>query len=397
MNDQSGHRGMKRSLTGFRPALFLSALPCFALAAAVVAALYSDLNDRSSRAAQLLLNPKGNALLGRKLAEQELYSSPYSPRMLSALGLAADRVGNSVHAAKLMTLAGQLSWRDATTDVWLFQQALRASDFKTATLRADALLRSSPATSGVIFPVLVQVASDPRGTQAIVERLRDKPDWRLEFLDTLNKKASTGTAFSILSSLQNTNAPPLRSEVSGYVNQLVNTKQYDNAYLASVLFLPKDSLKEFGSLFNGDFNNVAGIPPFDWTILQNTDAAVAMEPSPSRPADRALHVLYTGSFGHAVISQLLMLPPGRYNFNVEGSSMAPDTSGALQWSVSCVGASSIMKLPVKLQDGWKLYTAAFQVPDNCPAQSLELESISTDRAAATEVWYDKLTIDKSGS
>jgi hypothetical protein len=246
-----------------------------------------------------------------------------------------------------------------------------------------------------LLPSLMNIIRSPEGAQAVASRLAFQPGWRGWFIENINAYAPPESVFGVLSRLQTTSSPPSLAEASGYVQKLVALKRYDEALLGAFLFLPKERLSAFNSLFNGNFDDIHGILPFDWAISNTTGSSLTMEPAALR-AGRALHVFSDGSTRAVLISQYLSLPAGSYRFAADAFSEVPASGDHLRWIIRCLNSTApALTAAPPAEATWRTYSFDFTVPAvDCPAQILQLEVSPAERRTSVEMWYDKLTIQR---
>jgi hypothetical protein len=123
-------------------------------------------------------------------------------------------------------------------------------------------------------------------------------------------------------------------------------------------------------LFDAGFADEKSPPPFNWAL---TSSAVGL--AERQPGGR-LHVIFYGQEDGVLASQLLLLPPGRYRLAMQLSGDAARAKSLL-WSVTCANSNATLAhVPLDsaaAATGWPI-----MVPDNCPAQRLELLGTAPD-------------------
>jgi hypothetical protein len=107
-----------------------------------------------------------------------------------------------------------------------------------------------------------------------------------------------------------------------------------------------------------------------------------------------LHVLFYGNQDGALASELLLLRPGTYRLQmrIQGAPQHPEL---LRWSVSCdKSAEPLASVGVGegAVRGW-----TFQIPNNCPAQWIELSGRSGDVAQQSDVTIGGLSLRRMDS
>jgi hypothetical protein len=363
------------------------------LAVIVVQQAISAVADEPRQAVLMLSNPKGDSAKGAIMARRLLRDDPLRASLLSALGLAADRRGDQNAASGLMNSSGALSWRDVSANAWLFQHQFESGDFVRSMLRADALIRTRPETADKLYPILATAAANRGVGAALATRLAEDPFWRAGFIQNLSIRAEPAVTFSILSQLQSSGAPVTVDESSDYVRRLIDLKRYDEALLGVMLLLPNDRRSSYQYLYNGDFNKIQGIMPFDWAINPVAGVSITMETSPQRNMEAALHIYSDGDSTGKLMQQVIVLTPGAYHLGALRMSPTPATSQRLQWSVRCLDGPVLLKTTDAATEQWKRFSDGFVVPETgCGGQSLELLPTPADRRAAVEVWYDKIAV-----
>jgi hypothetical protein len=393
MNAPFDHGRFGRDTRRSRVAVTLGALLSLALAVAVIGSTTERLQGRRLTVMESLTRSNGSLSVAETSAKKLLVENGPDAGLLSALGAAADHQGRKDDAARLMTLAGTLSWRDVVADAWLLQHDFITSNASGAIDRADALLRVQPEIGPTMYPILVSASANPAVDQAIVKRLAFNPNWRPAFLGALTAKAEPAMSYGLLELLQSTRSPVTPTEAAGYVQRLVDLKQYNQALLGMILFLPQKDQSAYGNLFNGAFDDVRGIAPFDWMIHAVSGASVAIEPRTDQPTNRALHVFFDGNATNPLLYQILVLSPGTYRLTGKVSSTTPETSDRLQWSLNCHGGEGLAKQGFKSTSSWTPFNMTFTVPkDNCGGQVLQLAPAPADRGTTAEIWYDDLAI-----
>jgi hypothetical protein len=152
---------------------------------------------------------------------------------------------------------------------------------------------------------------------------------------------------------------------------------------------------------NGDFADAAAPEPFQWRLSPKAGIVVEIVADDLRPSNHALRVDYDGYATGSIAEQLTSLPAGSYRFSSEVRAEAGAPAARLVWSLSCAtGGGPFASLPAGVPgaapDAWTNLSGGFEVPANCPAQWLRLETRAGDRRSPTAVWFDRITISPAG-
>jgi hypothetical protein len=347
------------------------------------------------------LDAKGAAQI-RRWAEAVLRNDPLNSEALRVLGQLSDGTADENQTRRLMQAAIRRSLRESIAVYYMMQDSYFRRDYEAALRYADVLLRTRPQVVAQVMPLLGEIAESRDGSSKLKQLLATNPPWRGQFFASLPSvitDARTPLEF-LLSVRDSRSAPPTASELSPYVDFLVNHAFYDLAYYTWLQFLPDEQLSKAGHLFNGSFEIEPSGAPFDWRFSQDTGATIKVA---SRPDDVGKHALFMqfgpGRAEFQGVRQLLMLPPGSYSLRGQYKLDLASPRG-LQWRITCIGGQTEALVDSVLYNGrvpeWTDFDLNFSVPaQNCPAQNLEL--VSAARSASEEfltgtAWYDDLLI-----
>jgi len=364
------------------------------LAAGVVRTMQNPPGE-AGRTAQRLAADPAKTDQARSAALAALKRSPIDPFALSALGFAAEASGDTGKANRLLRLAGKVSRRDPKVEAWLMQSCARVGDFTCLYEHADSLLRRSPSTADALFPYLASSSmASTAAANALAKRLATKPLWRASFIDYMAIKfAEPGAMFPILEALATGEGRRTDREVSLYLERLMNNQRYEQALVSWLLFMPADRLQDLAGLYDGQFRGLDGPTPFNWSTYGGLGAQVQMAASPDRPHDPALHVEYDGFNNVRLISQAVILAPGEYKFAGEILARDPAAADFFRWTMTCMGDNRVlMQTRIKGGPARQSFEVPVEIPQDCPAQMVELKPTPGERTTDVDVWFDNLTI-----
>ena len=357
---------------------------------------WGDSSDAVAQLARLRLqarNPAGAV----RLAVKALQLAPLNAPALTTYGLAMDALRQPVLANRAMTLAGQRSWRDLVTQVWLFRRDVLASDFTDAFNHADALLRRVPEAPPAVLGILAVAARNPAAIGPLADRLAAEPGWREPFFTYLvayAKPPATGIAGQLLTRLAAGHTPPTDEEIGLYLAALAGQARYQEAEAAWRALTPGVSRDSY--VHDGDFERPARSTPFDWWLHGGVGWSAAIADSPDPSHGRALRIDYDGVSHPQPVRQLMVLPPGSYRLSGRMLDAGDPGASGFAWRVICVGATDPLASapsPAGPPGQWRTFAVDFTVPPAaCPAQLLDL---SVDRGDLTKeiiLWYDDLAV-----
>jgi hypothetical protein len=357
---------------------------------------WGDSSDAIAQLARVRLQTR-DASGAARLAVKALQLSPLNASALTTYGLAMDALRQPALANRAMTLAGQRSWRDLVTQVWLFRRDVLASDFADAFDHADALLRRVPEPPPAVLGILAVAARNPAAIGPLTDRLAANPNWREPFfiyLVSYAKPPATGIAGQLLTRLAAGPTRPTDEEVGLYLASLAAQSRYREAEAAWRALTP--GAGHDGYVHDGDFERPARTTPFDWWLVGGIGWSAGIADSPDPTHGHALRVDYDGVSHPQPVRQLIVLPPGSYRLSGRMLDAGDGGASGFAWRVICVDATDPLARapsPAGPPGEWRAFSADFSVPASaCPAQLLDLAADRGDLTKNITLWYDDLAI-----
>jgi hypothetical protein len=328
----------------------------------------TDTNGLNSRAAALSLRI-------RELARQAIASGPLNPE---AYRLFAETVQDLNHRRALMKEALRRSRREPAALLWLMSDAANKREYDAALGYAGLMLQSYPESGKYLIKYIWVITSDPHGLDAVSRSLANKPGWRKQvFEDIPYQMIGTSIPLALMAALKRQDAPPSPSELRPYLDRLVGEDRLDYAFNVWLQFLPPVEAGDLKLLTNGNFERVPSGSPFDWRIAPGVNATADLSPR-SGGRQGAFKVTFgTGRVRFPELSQILLLPPGRYRFEGKLSGRLLGERG-LRWQLSCAsGTRRFIAETEMLFDGspqWDVFGLEAEIPHlkECKGQLLRL-------------------------
>jgi tetratricopeptide (TPR) repeat protein len=351
-------------------------------------------------AQQELVDPDADLRAAQRWAQRALRSRPLDDRAVFLLGVIAQRNGDKQKAAALMNIAGERTWRDLGTQIWLFENEVRRGDFTHALEHADAMLRVDPHFDTQLFPTLAAFTAVPPAFQALVHILETDPPWRSWYLTQASSRlANQARLDELYTLLMKSKAPPSKDELHPYLNRLLKDGRFPEAYKIWLSTLTPAEMPNGKYPYNRDFSFPIDGLPFNWDLTSIPGADVRII-STDAGRKHALRVQFSGArVSFENVRQVMMLAPGNYRF--EGQVKAEDlqTARGLWWRIYCAEKPGKTLGQSKLVSGttpWTPFSLDFEVPaNNCTAQWLQLElpaRIASEHKIEGQVWYEFLRI-----
>jgi tetratricopeptide (TPR) repeat protein len=396
-------------------AIAIAAL-CLVLAWAVVGETVADVLAKDSPGTALAWRPAyagalqslaedatNNAVTGSEIAEAEksaqasLKASPMSAASLHAVAVAKQLKGDAAGALTLMTLAGQRNQRNQATNLWLFNENLRAGRYPEAFRRADLMLRRRPDDQAMIYQTLISVIDRPGAMAALLQTLKEGQAWRADFLRTLSEQGDPGgVALRIMLALRVSSHPPLAAEVQPLLTSLTNQGRYQQAHQVWLSMNQTDPNQP--AIFDGGFEQPRRVPPFDWRLVQNGGVTASVELIEGG-AGHALYGEYPTGADALLAEQMLVLAPGAYRFTGRAKIDRSPDDAAMKWTISCAPDGAVLATVTEGGPApWRGFSAALQVPaDGCPAQWLRLKGTIGSTYSVASGWFDDLRVVPAGA
>lgn len=233
-------------------------------------------------------------------------------------------------------VSGQLGWRDLPTQLYWYGVGIDSEDYTLAAQRADAILRSDPEYANAQL-VLEPLETDPRGREALIARMIEKPNWLVRYTsaDAEASDAALARKAGILKQLSGRGVALGCAMVNRLVFQLV-----DRGMRAAAIDMWSSHCSRAPAgklLFDPEFQVLAAErqSPFDWRTFNTGD--VDVRSLVQAGGQRVAEASNQSSITVPILAQTVELAPGAYRVRVEASD--PGTvRGRLFASINC-GAS----------------------------------------------------------
>ncbi len=334
--------------------------------------------DAGARLAELRLrlgDPAGAARIGLVAATHD----PLNVRAVRVVGLARELLEDG-SATPIMRQALRLGWRDTPTLLWGLRDAAEREDVEGVLEIVDALARRQ-VQGEVTRPLLMAALVDEVSRIAFVERLAQEPSWREAFFNDV--QASLDPAVfdgmeDVFERMAATSSPPRQSERLRYIERVLQTGDFARARAFWMRSSDIDVSARSDVPFDPRFEHVASRAPgapvsrFEWNVNNGAGRSVAFE---TRGDRTVLRVTPGSNPGSVLLSQSLGLAPGTH---VIRSEVLEGSGGTLpaEWQLLCAASETplVRRYTRGTQD--RLSRIEVTVPENCPVQTLRLNSTS---------------------
>ena len=337
-----------------------------------------------------MASAKGQPATPAQISRMERASlvAPLQPEPFIVRGVAASLAGDRELSGRAFAAAVRRNPRSLPAHYFLADYHLRAGDNRRGLAEITALSRLVPSKDNSVAAMLASYARSPGAAGGVKAMLRTYPDLETGVLGTLTADPANTDLILYLSNGNVGDPVAIASWQSNLVGGLVKAGQFVRAHqvwskLAKIG--PQQTL-----LFNPKFEATSAPAPFNWTL---TSAATGL----AEPQNGGVHILYYGRETTPLVSQLLMLAPGRYALSFR-MSVAEGDPAPLAWTLTCLPANQAI-FTVKLDKVAKANGGAtgFAVPAGCRAQRLELIGTAPDYPETVDVAISDLSIAREGA
>lgn len=292
-------------------------------------------------------------------------AAPIEPNNTALLGSALKAAKQADAAERTFRVAGKLGWRVPSTQAYWQMRALVVSDFATAALRTDALLRQQPSLLAE-RSLLDPLERNTNGREALVARMQLRPDWLTDYArnvadipeDSLLQRAVT------LDLAAQRGVKVGCDNIGPVVTRLVGMNIVG---IAEQLWRGHCALPRSGVLFDGALSTLQldqPPSPFAWSLVGYSDVSVGLA-SASDGNGQQVQFESTASFPRRVLTQLVVVPAGHYRLSWAAGRSDGQPASGLRISVTChIDINSWASGTYDAQR--KRWFADLQIPDDCP-------------------------------
>jgi len=303
------------------------------------------------------------------LAKSLVLAAPVEPESTAILGATRLAAGDGPQAQQAFLVAGRLGWRTPITQLYWMQEALAVNDYRVSALRLDALLRQQPDLVSS-RDLMAPLEETPAGRAALAERLRADPPWLTPYThDTWQLSPAVLDLRADVLDLLASEGRPLGCKGAGpLTTALVNSGQIPRA---SAMWHRHCSEGQGGLLADADFKRMqvhGADSPFDWAVISDSDVSLSLD-TDSAVSGRQLILATSASFPRRILSQLVVLAPGRYGLSWQAHTDDGAPSERIVATAGCTPDSQDW-LPSSWDPVRRRYSATFSVDQSCPSRWL---------------------------
>ena len=307
------------------------------------------------------------------IAREVLATRPIDGRAYRAIAVA--QAGNAPPSRTLLDIANARWPRDLITRAHLTDRALAEGDVETGLSNLDAMLRIAPGTRPELLPLLMPHLADARVRDALVDRLAANPPWKTAFFAALRSSAAPAAEADALLVALDARQPLDEDGVRTRIVLLDRAGRHAQARAAWRALLPEAARVENAAVFDGgfEFPDIRG--GYGWHFDALPDVSIDHDTHAPHAGASSLSIDFGGRpQAFAGLSQSLALAPGRYRFSAWVRDEV-ERERPFEWRIVCRNGTKLARIPFERSEGgadWHRIDAEFDVPEQCPGQTLVL-------------------------
>jgi hypothetical protein len=307
--------------------------------------------------------------------------APLAPEPFLVRGVEAQLAGDLPLALRAFLAARQRNPRAVAPRYFLADMYLNANRTGPGLSEISALARLVPRSLPQVAPYLAAYAKTPSAAPQVKALLSDHPQLELALLNEL--AGNPGNARLVTYLWSGRGGEEARPWQGRLLKGMVEAHRFGEARTAWARFTGISA--EQDRLFDPEFR-AQTLPPFGWTLVSGP-AGIAEPQDGGR-----LHALFYGRDDLTLASQLLILPPGRYDLAMHVSGTSP-TSKLLSWTVNCLPVANPIA-SVRLDRSGAVRVPVDVPATGCPAQQLQLVGDAPEFPEQAEVTISRLQLQR---
>ena len=315
-----------------------------------------------------------------ELMDNAAVKAPLAPEPFLVRGVQAQLAGNASLAVDAFAAAGRRDPHSLPAHYFLAEAFFQTGDTRRGLSEIGVLARLAPSGVKSLAPYLAAYAKDRTTWPQLRELFGAEPQLEESTFAALSSDASN--ADTVLALAGRHRLVPEAAWLPTLLNSLVTSGQYARAHQIWGSVSPAQGGPNQW-VYDGRFVQPKAPPPFNWMLMSSVVGLAERAPK------GGLHVIFYGNQDGLLARQLLVLPPGAYRMAMTVAGNPADLH-ALTWSLRCEGSQepiAAIRLDVVGSRPW-----VFDVPQQCPAQWLELSGVSSDLSRQSEATVSNLTL-----
>ena len=323
-----------------------------------------------------------------QLAVQALHQDATAVLAAASLGLLDD---NAARSRRRFEYAQALSRRNLATQLWGIEDSVRQGDVRGALHHYDIALRTEPAAADLLFPILATATADPAIRSPLVHLLAKRPMWGGNFITHMSASGPDPKVTAVLFAELRRAGVTVSDEASARaVDRLLdrNLPAHAWSYYASIRLGATRTASR-----DPKFTASLATPSrFDWSVVEADGITASIQRGPS---GGIFDFSIATGVGGPLLRQDQLLPPKEYRIEGHSSGFDQSTDGLPYWTLICrdIGRPEGRELGrVTLPSSAGYFAGRFDVPADCPVQTLVLMARPVSSATGLSGQIDRVTL-----
>lgn len=344
----------------------------------------------AARADQLIAEG-GTDSVGRaeilELARASLNGQALNADAIRLIGLSRS-VPDPMAAASIFTVGDKLGRRDLTTQLWLIESAVQKGDVAGALRHYDAALRTREESQQILLPVLTKAAEDPRLWSAVSVYVRRPTPWLGDWARfAIRNSTQPGRIAGLLTQA---GGLPKNAAFAALELELLRRLVTEDHIADAVSFYRRLPGADLAVLRTAAFTaqtTDSRFPPITWELFAQTGVTLGFEQSETGNRIQ-LNARIDPGAGGILARKVVVVAPGRYRFRADQSLNFGAGAASVRWIIRCgarFGDRALWGGDVAVESVIKTVEGQFDLPADCPAVSIELQSSAPPSGDGTEL------------
>lgn len=326
----------------------------------------------------------------RTLANDSIAHAPFSARAARVLAIADDTAGRG--GIQAWRVASAMGWRDSPTQFWAMQQAILNGEWATASIRADALMRTTGQGRAAAIAIVRQAATREPFRRELVRRLNLGPPWRRGFFAVApdTPQPQLQGVIQVLGDPSYTRGRPPAEEAGRAIDALIQHKYYLQAVGLYRMIVGPEKFAAAMTDLSFHLGQPTFVTPFHWSFLTRDGSITGVEQSGDK---RVLHVATNGRKSDQIVRKYLALATGSYRlqFYMRGPASSPADFGIAVYCAAGKEPLAVSSSDPLGRTGFERREMVFTVPENCPLLFIAIQAKGAGEATQAE--FSELSLD----
>lgn len=349
-----------------------------------------DSADALTTEVQRLISERGLEKPGTRkriqtLAMRSVQSELVNPRSLAALGAVYEANGNRDRAYPFFSVASEMTQRELFAQLWLATYEAQSGKFEDALRHYDTMLRVSPRTSELLYPVLAKAMVNPASWPAYRKYFKAPPQWFTSFVRfVIRDKDAVVPAVTMMSTGSRLPDEKLYNALEGEaLGGLFQRGKFDQATRFMAAVGGAGGKVGRSASFSRD-NRDTRFGPFAWQPSSDASIGGGFE-SQSAGSPPVFRASATAVSSGVVLAKSLVLAPGSYALSVPYMLVEGDSTSQVRWRGLCSDGRTLFDSRLPNIRSNRTAQIAFTVDGQCGGQTVQMIVSGGDTYPGVEV------------